>query len=198
MDMFSFIVFCLANSAIPILFEIYHPSNTIIKHSLYTAKLYLSSWCCGVTLCNRMRLTAFCAGTLIIASCTTPLVIDISAANALNPDAHQHSLPVQVKLFELRDDAAFTSATFHGLWQHEKNVIGPSLLFSKSIMVNPNSQMTFILPNYQTAKYFAVMAIYRRPNGNHWRKLIKIPNNLSSYRHKITINLSHYKVIINK
>lgn len=176
--MFSFILYYVTSSTIKRVSRIYQATST-------NAKLLI-------------KLITICLGTLLLSSCTPSLLVDMSAGSLLNPDSHRHSLPVQVKLFELNDNTAFMTASFHELWQHERSVLGRASLFSKNLTVTPKSQMMLRLPRYNNAKYFAVMAIYRIPIANNWRKIVKIPHHTASSWEKIIINLSQYKVTINK
>ncbi len=110
---------------------------------------------------------------LILASCsTTPLHVSFQANGEMNQDTQGQSLPVLIKVYQLRNPQRFENATFADLWQTDHHVLGSTLVNVSQATVSPSSEIELDLAKYPQAHYLGVLAIFRQPGEAHWR-LIK-------------------------
>jgi len=66
-----------------------------------------------------------------LAGCATGPVthtVYLKGELGLNPNSHNKSTPVNVRIYQLNDSASFESADFDSLWEHGKNVLADSLV----------------------------------------------------------------------
>lgn len=99
-----------------------------------------------------------------------------NAASQMNPDASQQSLPVQVKVFQLKDDLAFRNADFDDLWQQGQQALGDSYLAESDFMILPDSEKSLSIDMNSKAKYLGFVAVFRTRRGYTWRAIEKVPN----------------------
>jgi len=133
-----------------------------------------------------------------LAGCTTttwPLRINSSVQ--LNVDQRNHSLPVQLVIYQLRDDQAFKQATFQQLWQNDREVLGNSLLSRQQISVTPHAHTKLTVTLKKATSYIGVVAIFRKPTGGLWRASKKIGSHWSIIRKAITVTLNKNHVTVN-
>ena len=109
-----------------------------------------------------------------------PVSFNINAANNINSDEHELSLPVQVRIYQLTDLHAFKDATFHELWKMDKKVLGDSFLYSKEISITPNYSERIKIDRKEGAQYIGVVALFRHPELGKWRAYKTIQNQASS------------------
>lgn len=128
-------------------------------------------------------------GALLVAGCTTPLQVTLSAGKHLNPDVANRSLPVQVVIYQLRDDQAFRQATFTELWQNDKEVLRESLLSRRELSIAPGSKTHITLNHNKEATYIGAIAIFRHPQNGHWRGYKRIGRGVPLTKKQIQINL---------
>lgn len=115
--------------------------------------------------------------TLGVSGCLrSPLNIYLHASPNLNLDVLHQPLPVQLKVFQLRDANAFRQASFHGLWQHDTAVLGESLLDKRVVVLDPAASMRLSLRRRKGCRYVGVMALFRKPpQDRSWRRLYVVP-----------------------
>lgn len=109
-----------------------------------------------------------------------PVSFNINAANNINSDEHELSLPVQVRIYQLTDLHAFKEATFNELWKMDKKVLGDSFLYSKEISITPNYSERIKIDRKEGAQYIGVVALFRHPELGKWRAYKTIQNQASS------------------
>jgi type VI secretion system protein VasD len=74
----------------------------------------------------------------------------------------------------LRTDAEFSGAQYFQLYDHEKEVLGASLISRDEFPLAPGAQRTQDLPVSPDARFFGVMAGYRDPTAQ-WRAVVPVP-----------------------
>lgn len=119
--------------------------------------------------------------TVLLAAGLTGCVshsIDMSfyAHRHVNPDAAGQSLPVQVKIFQLKNDLAFVNASFDDLWQQGQQALGETWLSEKDITLLPHTSHTITLSMNPDAEYIAFMGVFRSHHGKTWRVIRHIPH----------------------
>ncbi|MCK4608334.1 MAG: type VI secretion system lipoprotein TssJ, partial [Gammaproteobacteria bacterium] len=134
---------------------------------------------------------------ILLVGCTpAPIDVNINAAANLNQDQAGKSLPIQVKIYQLRDKNAFQQATFRQLWQDDQAVLNKDILDKQQLTVKPNSKKTTVLKRNKDCRYVGVIAIFRRPQADAWRALYIIPDNLSIVDLDVEIYLQNNKLTV--
>lgn len=127
--------------------------------------------------------------SLFLAGCATPLQVKLAAARHLNPDATNHSLPVQVRIYQLRDNNDFRQATFTELWQNDREALGSSLLSRREISLAPGAKTQLNLMRNPEATYIGAIAIFRKPQAGHWRGYKRIGRSMPLTHTQMQISL---------
>ncbi|RKH99597.1 type VI secretion system lipoprotein TssJ [Corallococcus sp. AB038B] len=111
------------------------------------------------------------------ALCEQPpaLLIRLDASERLNPDEQGRSLPTNIQVIQLKDARRFDAAEFQDLWQRPKDVLEEDLLASDELTLEPGQGMTREVSRSAKAEYIAVMGVFRRPAGQAWRAVARIP-----------------------
>jgi type VI secretion system protein VasD len=114
--------------------------------------------------------------TLLLSGCIShSLGLTFATDDKLNPDSEWQSLPVQVKVIQLRNSDAFTSADFDDLWKAPQDALGDGFIKETSYMLLPNSERTITLATDPHANYIGFVAVFRTHSGNSWRVLKAVP-----------------------
>lgn len=92
----------------------------------------------------------------------------------LNLDEAGGSLPVMVRVYQLRQKDGFEQASFDSLWKSDKELLGSDLVERKDLTLSPNTEMLVDIDVDLRGgtRYLAIMALYRKPEGNAWRTVI--------------------------
>jgi type VI secretion system protein VasD len=135
---------------------------------------------------------------LLIGCSPEPINVAINPAYQLNADQQSESLPVEVRLYQLRDKDAFLQATFRELWQQDTATLGNSLLDKRTLMVSPGVRTERSLTRNKDCQYLGVMAVFRRPWSSDWRVLAEVKDHTTLLPLTIKIKIHHDKVILDQ
>ena len=132
---------------------------------------------------------------LAMSACSTQLIkVCLQSSRQLNPDRHHQSLPVQLWLYQLSTPSPFQHATFWELWRDDQASLGHSLLNKTIVTVIPGHRQMISLRRVRLARYLGVVAIFRKPSGNSWRALQKLPTTYRLLSNSITVWLHNNSV----
>ncbi|MFJ7004854.1 type VI secretion system lipoprotein TssJ [Pseudomonas putida] len=94
-----------------------------------------------------------------------------SAMNTASADMSGLSVPVLVRVYQLRDHEALGRATYDDLASHGERVLGGDLLNEKAVVVKPGAAAQLSTPLQSEAQYIGVIALFRSPDNvqNAWR-----------------------------
>jgi len=98
----------------------------------------------------------------------------ITASADINPDSEGRASPVVIRLFQLRTDAEFAGARFFPLYDHEKEVLGQSLISRDEFPLAPGATREQDLPVSPDARFFGVLVAFRDPAAQ-WRAVVPVP-----------------------
>jgi len=128
---------------------------------------------------------------LALAGCASmhPVHVDLRSSKVLNPDAEYHSLPVMVRVYQLKSRDQFDSASFYQLWQQYKTALGSSLLDTSTARLRPGQSKTIKLDKADGMQYLGVVAVYRQPASNHWRVIQKFGKGVPYIPQSISLSL---------
>ena len=137
----------------------------------------------------QILLLSACARLTILPQ--TPIKISLAGNNTLNPDNRNHSLPVLVRLYQLKSDKAFLKASFKQLWQEEQITLSQDLLSKEEITLAPGTKRRIKLKRQANVKYIAVMALFRNPpKKKQWRLSRAVPYQVTNLIKPLLIKLS--------
>ncbi len=93
----------------------------------------------------------------------------------LNQDDTGYSLPVLVRVYQLKGKDKFQQATFNDLWKSDKEVLGDDLVDRKEITVQPGTkaELEIDLEVKRGATYLGVMALFRKHDVEGWRQIVE-------------------------
>lgn len=135
----------------------------------------------------------------------TRLELRIEAADNVNPDEKGRAAPIQVRIYELKNDTAFTSADFYSLQDTDKAVLGNDLLVSDEYLMRPGEVKTIHRKTKPETTVIGVLAGYRKLARSQWRETYRLAEApyASWYREwiplkkaKLDINIGQSAIVI--
>lgn len=116
------------------------------------------------------------AGLLLtIAACTyDQFALMLQGDSYLNIDHKNNSLPVLIKVFQLKSAEKFQQASFRDIWKHAGATLGATALASEDHMVYPNTKIKLPIIIETGTKYIAITGIFRRTNSEEWKVIYKL------------------------
>jgi type VI secretion system protein VasD len=98
----------------------------------------------------------------------------LSAAQNINPDPSGQPLSVVVRIYQLKDPGRLENADYNAIWKSDKETLSDDFLDRQERVVQPGArEMLEIRTNPLTA-YLGVVALFRNPSGDTWRKIIPV------------------------
>lgn len=95
----------------------------------------------------------------------------ITARGALNPDARGASLPVVLRIYQLKDDKPFVTATYAQLLEGN-DALKAATLWSWDVTLGPGQTLNVSEPIGGTASYVGVAAFFRDTANTEWSVLV--------------------------
>jgi type VI secretion system protein VasD len=149
-----------------------------------------------------MRATRFFVGLIFLlllvpfAACgakkPVQISVAISAVSNLNPDSSGNPLSVVVRIYQLKDRGRFERADYDALWKNEKETLADDLIQQVERVLRPGSQEIVAFQGNPAAAFIGVVALFRNPSGDSWRKVIPISSKVG----KFSVTLHDYVVEI--
>jgi type VI secretion system protein VasD len=120
----------------------------------------------------RLVLAAALAGAAAgCASAPKPSVttVTVAASPDSNPDAGGRPSPVVVRVYQLKNDAAFNGAEFFALFDDDTKVLGEQLISRAEYVVAPSEKRTIELSVSPEARFVGAIAAFRDIGSSQWR-----------------------------
>lgn len=95
----------------------------------------------------------------------------ITARGALNQDAHGASLPVVLRIWQLKDDRPFATATYAQLLEGD-DALKAATLGCRDVTLGPGQTLKLSEPMAGAANYVGVAAFFRDNSHAEWSVLI--------------------------
>lgn len=114
---------------------------------------------------NHLRTAAAALAVLVLAGCGGPLILQFRGADRLNVNEKDESVPVEVRVFLLKDKASFTNASFEALWGPKyRAVLGGDVVGEpRLITVFASKKSPLDLGQIPTeVRFIGVMAMYQK------------------------------------
>jgi type VI secretion system protein VasD len=115
-------------------------------------------------------------GLLMLTACPKEVRLNmvLSAASNVNPDPSGNALSVVVRVYQLKDKGRLETADYNAILKSDKETLSDDFLDRQERVVQPGTmEMLDIKPN-PSATYVGVVALFRNPTGDTWRKIIPI------------------------
>lgn len=110
--------------------------------------------------------------------CATPPPFHVSlrASDRLNADSQGRSLPTVVRILQLKRTERLQAAEFAEVWSNPEDILGPDLLTSEEITIDPGQSVTRWPARHPDASSVAVVGLFRQPSGTAWRSIAPLPS----------------------
>lgn len=95
----------------------------------------------------------------------------VTARAALNQDARGASLPVVLRIYQLRDDKPFATASYAQLLEGS-DALRAATLWSRDVTVGPGQTLKVSEPMDDAANYVGVAAFFRDTANTEWSVLV--------------------------
>jgi len=128
-----------------------------------------------------------------------PTKADLVVAADVNPDVGGRPSPIVVRLYQLKEEGAFNSASYFALTDKEQEALGPSLVSREEYELKPGETRELVLKIPPEARYLGAIAGYRDLNNSKWKALSPAPETglLELVRkHKLLISVAKSEVKI--
>ena len=129
-------------------------------------------------------------GALLLAGCGGPTILPVKegkkceiqvvslavvASSLINPTIDGEPRPVQMRIYQLKDDVHLQSATFEQIWKEDQTVLGPDVIKKDELFVYPNTRTDVKFDRDPTASFIVGAALFRNPKGRSWYVSFELP-----------------------
>jgi type VI secretion system protein VasD len=104
-----------------------------------------------------------------------PYTIVISADAKLNLDSQNQAMPVQVRLYELKNSSNFQSIDFYTLFDKDDQALGGDVLSKEQLMLLPGQKVTLARKANPEARLLGVFVAFRDVERSGWRAVAPLP-----------------------
>ena len=116
-----------------------------------------------------------CAGSFGLGACGKKAIdLSVAGSKTLNLDDGGNPLPVVVRIYQLKGKEKIEGADFISLWKEDQKILEGDLLERQEITLLPDTQVVQKIDPKEGAEYLALMALFRKPQGNGWREIIPL------------------------
>lgn len=94
--------------------------------------------------------------------------LEITASARVNATTAGEGRPVQLRVYQLKHDAALQNATFEEIWQEDRSVLEGDLVGVVQLTAYPGKTEVVELEPDKSANKLGVVALFREPQGKDW------------------------------
>ncbi len=116
--------------------------------------------------------------------------IVMTGAPNVNPDPSGQALSVVVRVYQLKDKGRLEAADYNAIWRSDKETLSDDFLDRQERVVQPGTQEMLEIKTNPMAAYLGVVALFRNPSGDTWRRIIPI----SGKKPKISLSLREHSI----
>ncbi|HEK1683855.1 type VI secretion system lipoprotein TssJ [Pseudomonas sp. MH2] len=98
-----------------------------------------------------------------------------SAAAGLNPGADGTPAPVRVRIYELKNAAAFERADYFALAERAQATLGADLIDQDEVLLQPGRQLQLDRPLNPATRQVGLVVGYREIDRAQWRSVLAVP-----------------------
>jgi type VI secretion system protein VasD len=100
--------------------------------------------------------------------------VHLQAARYLNPDIKGEASPIEVTLYELRNNTLFDKVDFFKLQDNSLEALNGSLIDQRSLTIRPKERIRFKYHLSPKTRYLGIVAGYRHLAFSEWKKLVDL------------------------
>jgi len=104
-----------------------------------------------------------------------PINLTFQASQSINPSESNRPSPVVVRVYQLKDDAAFRAATYEKLFDDDVALLEKDLIHRTPLTIRPGDQTTVSVPFSQEIRFVGIVAFFRQYDNTQWRIVIPAP-----------------------
>jgi type VI secretion system protein VasD len=104
-----------------------------------------------------------------------PINLTFQASATVNPSESGRPSPVVVRLYQLKNDAAFMAASYDRLYEDDEAVLKPDLVEKTGVTLRPGDKTTMSLNFGDDVRFIGIAAFYRNYDNTQWRIPIPMP-----------------------
>lgn len=93
----------------------------------------------------------------------------------VNLSEEREARPVQLRIYQLKNDTRFLNARFDGVWRSDTETLGDDLLKVDEVPVYPNSRIEMKVEREEGARFLVAAALFRNPKGRSWFTSFEFP-----------------------
>jgi len=132
-----------------------------------------------------MKKTILAAGLALLAACGGPSSLYYRGVKPMNENERKESNSVDVRIYQLKDDARFNQATIEKLWTDDKAALGEDLIAMKPATVYAGSaddkERSVELGELPDAvRFVGVLALYPKEDDKGPRKMLLAKSELGT------------------
>lgn len=101
--------------------------------------------------------------------------LSVVASPVINPTLDGETRPVQLRIYQLKDDVRLQAATFEQIWKEDAAVLGPDVVKRDDVFVYPNTRTDVKFDRDVTASHIVGAALFRNPKGRSWYMSFELP-----------------------
>jgi type VI secretion system protein VasD len=123
-----------------------------------------------------------CGGQTIVPVKDTPkkcelqvVSLNVIASPLINPTLDGEPRPVQMRIYQLKDDVHLQSATFEQVWKEDATVLGQDIVKRDDLFVYPNTRTDVKFDRDPSASHIVGAALFRNPKGRSWYMSFELP-----------------------
>lgn len=93
----------------------------------------------------------------------------------VNLSEEREARPVQLRIYQLKNDTRFLNARFDGVWRADTETLGDDLLKVDEMPVYPNSRIEVRVEREEGARFLVAAGLFRNPKGRSWFTSFEFP-----------------------
>lgn len=99
----------------------------------------------------------------------------IISSEHINPAESGEARPVQLRLYQLKNDVGFRNASFEQVWKQDEEELGDDLLDRQEFPVYPDARKEIEFERNPEAQYIVAAGLFRTPKGKQWFAAFELP-----------------------
>jgi type VI secretion system protein VasD len=121
-----------------------------------------------------LLLSAFILGAFLGGCGKSEIQLSLEGTKSLNLDDSGEPLPVVLRIYQLKGKEKMEGADFISLWKNDKDLLEGDIIDRQEFTLFPDTKKVVKVAPRKEAAYLAVMALFRKPKGSHWREIIPL------------------------
>lgn len=103
------------------------------------------------------------------------LKASVITSRRVNLSEEREPRPVQLRLYQLKNDTRFLNSRFDAVWRSDVDTLGDDLLKVDEIPVYPNSRVEMRVEKIEGARFLVAAGLFRNPKGRSWFTSFEFP-----------------------